>query len=409
MRKVLAVVLGVLLPLLGFAGAGQAQSAIQVQGTIQAVDCAAGTVVLSAPIGSNTISAADYTAVLVNSTSVPFCSLQEYIGAPATAWLIANGDQFSVTQIDVTGPIAAVPAPVTTEVVSPVPIVDAVLGTILVAGLVYLLVHGPDDDYYRYPYYGDYYRHYYRPEYRPFTGYYPASAPIITVAPAITGLVLGIVVVNSLQYILARDDGGHLHRYPYYGPYHQYYYRQEYRSYSGAYGDAPVRQGDPGWDAPAAAISQTDSAPAAHDASQPVPVLHQIPQLSPVFQPALQRKSTPADQPTPQRQLSPVFQPGPQRQASPADRPAPQRQQNPIFQPGPQRQANPVDRPTPQRQLSPVFQPGPQRQANPADRPTPQRQPVFQNNGRGNAGRGPSQQCGGRQSDQSCSSNEPQR
>ena len=132
--------------------------------------------------------------------------------------------------------------------VSPVPIWGVVLGTIIVAGLLYLLVHGPDGGYYRYPYYGQYYGHYYRPYYRPYNGYYLASAPIITVAPPIAGVVLGVIVVNHLQYILTRDADGHEYRYPYYGPYRQVYYRPAYRPYTSAYQYAPVRQGDQRWD-----------------------------------------------------------------------------------------------------------------------------------------------------------------
>ena len=136
--------------------------------------------------------------------------------------------------------------------VSPVPIWGIVLGTVIVAGLLYLLVHGPDDVYYRYPYYGEYYQYYYRPYYRPYIGYYVASGPIIVVAPAIAGVVLGVVVVNNFEYILTRDDYGHLYRYPYYGPYRQYYYRASYRPYTGTYAriyqSAPLRQGDRHWD-----------------------------------------------------------------------------------------------------------------------------------------------------------------
>src|SRR5579864_8784691 len=138
--------------------------------------------------------------------------------------------------------------------VSPVPLWGVVLGTVLAAGLLYLMVHGPDGGYYRYPYYGQYYQSYYRPQYRPYTGFYSASAPTITVAPGITGIVLGFVVINGLQYVLSRDASGRLYRYPYYGPYRQVYYRSTYRQYdgdyvkNGAYRNAPVRQGDPRWD-----------------------------------------------------------------------------------------------------------------------------------------------------------------
>jgi hypothetical protein len=139
--------------------------------------------------------------------------------------------------------------------VSPVPIWGVVIGTIVVAGLVYLLVHAPDGRYYRYPYYGDYYRHYYNPRYRPYLGYY-AAAPVILVAPPITGVVLGLIVVGGLYYILTRDAYGYFYRYPYYGPYRQYYYRATYRPYAGpysgtAYQTIPLRQGDSRWDAPA--------------------------------------------------------------------------------------------------------------------------------------------------------------
>src|SRR5579864_1138144 len=366
MRTIISIVLGALLPLLGLTGIGQAQSAIEVQGTIASVDCVAGTVVLNASDGSETFGTGDYTAVLVNSTSVPFCSLEGYIGAPTNVWLIPDGSQFSATQIDVTGPAAVVPAP--SAAVSPLPIVGTVLGTIVAAGLVYLIVHGPDDGYYRYPYYGAYYHYYYRPQYGPYRGYYPASAPIITVAPAITGFVLGIVVVNSFQYILTRDSDNHFYRYPYYGPYRQHYYRPTYRPYTGVYRDVPVRQGDSRWDAPAHAISQVNYVRPTpqRQVVQPTPQ-RQVVQAAPerqVAQPVPERQVV---QPTPQRQ---VVQPVPERQVV---QPTPQRQ---VAQPVPERQ---VVQPTPQRQ---VVQPVPERQiVQPIQerqvvQPTPQQQIV---------------------------------
>jgi hypothetical protein len=140
--------------------------------------------------------------------------------------------------------------------VAPVPIWGVVLGTIVVAGLIYLLVHAPDGGYYQYPYYGDYYRHYYNPHYRAYVGYYPVAVPVIFVAPPIIGVVLGVIVVNNFSYIVTRDAYGYYYRYPYYGPYRQYYYRATYRPYSGprfgaAYQTIPLRQGDSRWDAPA--------------------------------------------------------------------------------------------------------------------------------------------------------------
>jgi hypothetical protein len=176
MRKAIALLVGTLLPLLGFSEIGQAQSSVQVEGTIEAVDCQAQTLVLSTPGTSNTVAVAPYTAVLVNSTSVPFCSLQQYLGAEATAWLLANGNEFVATRIDVVAGVAAVP-PAPAVVVAPLPIVGIVLGTIVVAGLAFLLVRDYDGHYYRYPYYGPYHRYYYRPEYRPYRGSYP-YAPV---------------------------------------------------------------------------------------------------------------------------------------------------------------------------------------------------------------------------------------
>lgn len=137
---------------------------------------------------------------------------------------------------------------------SPVPIWGVVLGTVVVAGLLYLMVHGPDGHYYRYPYYGEYYRHYYHPEYRPYAGFWTSSAMVVTVAPRVSGTVLGVVLVDGRHYILSRDAGGHLYRYPYFGPYEHVYYRPDYRDYrgpyvgNGAYRTAQVRVGDARWD-----------------------------------------------------------------------------------------------------------------------------------------------------------------
>ncbi len=77
---------------------------------ISSVDCRAQTLTLSGSGGQNTLTVGPYTAVLLNSANVPLCALRRYIGVPATAWLIANGNQFMVTRIDV-AVAAAVPPP----------------------------------------------------------------------------------------------------------------------------------------------------------------------------------------------------------------------------------------------------------------------------------------------------------
>jgi hypothetical protein len=265
MRKPIALLLGTLLPLLGLSGIGRAQSSVQVQGIIQSVDCQAQALVLSdaATGASNTVVVEPYTPVLVGSTSIAFCALEQYVGTPASAVLVASGSQLVATRIDVLGPATAAPPPVVAvpqsypvpepapaEVVSPLPIVGIVLGTIIVAGLLYLLTHGHDGRYYRYPYYGGYYHYYYRPEYRAYLGSPPALAPIIAVPPVIAGPVLGTCTVGGLDYLVARDRDGRFYRYPYYGPYRQHYYRAEYRPYWGPYRDAPLREGDLHWQGP---------------------------------------------------------------------------------------------------------------------------------------------------------------
>src|SRR5216683_6030089 len=89
MRQAVALLLGMLLPLLGLSGIGNAQSTIQLQGTIQAVDCQSQTVLVNTAGGTNVVPVSPYAPVSVNSTSIPFCALQQYIGTPATVWLAA--------------------------------------------------------------------------------------------------------------------------------------------------------------------------------------------------------------------------------------------------------------------------------------------------------------------------------
>ena len=415
MRKAIAVLIGLLLPFLGVAEVGQAQSAIQVQGTIQSVDCQSGTVVLSGPTGLNTMAAADFTTVLVNSTSVPFCTLQQYVGAPATAWLVAGGNEFEVTRIDVVGPAAVAypPAPVVT--VSPLPIVGVVLGTIALAGLLYLLVRDHDGHFYRYPYYGDYYHYYYRAAYRPYTGYWPQAAPPIVVPAPISGVVLGTTVVGGLDYLLARDHDGHVYRYPYYGPYHEYYYHPVYRPYAGDFQQAPLRQGDPHWTAPA--YQGVSQAPQFHQGEQGTPVGRPGPAYhganqGPQFHQGQQ--GTPVGQPGPAyhgANQGPQFHQG--QQGTPVGQPAPAyhgANQGPQFHQG--QQGTSVGQPGQVyhgADQGPQFHQGQQGtsvgQPGPAYHGTNQA-PANQRNDRGRNTSGSAnsrQQCGGRGSNQECS------
>ena len=161
MQKAIALLLGTFLPVAGLSGIAQAQSSVQIQGTVQAIDCKAQTIVLSNPGTSNTVVAAPYTVVLVNSTSVPFCLLQQYIGASATAWLVASGNEFIATRIDVHVGAASVPA-------APAP--------------AYLPYNG-------YSLYNGYYPYYYYPYYGPVLGVGVVVAPIV-VAPVFPSFVV---------------------------------------------------------------------------------------------------------------------------------------------------------------------------------------------------------------------------
>ena len=388
MRKATALVVGTLLAVLGLPGTGQAQSSVQVQGTLQAVDCGAQIVVLSSPGNSNTIAAASYTAVLVNSTSVPFCSLTQYVGAPASAWLVATGSEFVATRIDVVGQVAVAPvvpvAPVTV-VEEPLPIEGIVLGTIFVAGLLFLLTRDDDDHFYRYPYYGRYYHHYYRPEYQPYRGPYPSRVPpVITVPQRVAGSVLGTTEVSGLQYLVVRERNGELARYPYYGPYHKYYYRPEYRPYRGQNRDAPVRQGDVRWDPPAYRTGQGNQGESP-GIGGPWPAQQGGPRMTP-----------PA--------LPPGYRDGRNDQGSPESRgivgPLPMRQSDPRMTPpvlppgyrdGRNNQGGPESRgivgPPQVRQSDPRWS-VPRHQNDPSVRRPDWNRPVFQN---GNGWGGPRQ------------------
>ncbi|HLJ62189.1 MAG TPA: hypothetical protein VKZ50_20910 [bacterium] len=417
MRNVVALLLGLLVPLLGFAGVGQAQSSIQVQGTIEAVDCDAQTITLSNGDTSNTITVAPYTAILIDSSSVPLCALQQYIGAPITVWLVANGSDFAATRVDVSGqayatPPSAPPAPIAYQP-TPLPIEGVVLGTIVVAGLLYLLVHGPDGGYYRYPYYGSYYHYYYRPYYRAYYGYYPPSCPEIVVPAPIVGLVLGTIVVGTLVYLVSRDNDGHFYRYPYYGPYRAHYYHPAYQPYRGTYGSAPfsapIRQGDPRWDGPSHVSGQI-AGPAVHGRND----LRSTGQQSPrtfQSQPVNQATPTfrgPANQPQPafrgQNHPRPTIQQSPRTfQSQPVNQGAPTFR-GPANQPQPAFRGQNDPRPTIQ-QPPRTFQSQPVTRYIPGNNGPAQPRYANPNSGRfsgGQQNRGRGSNCGGGSQNQSC-------
>jgi hypothetical protein len=141
MRKAIALVLGMLLPVLGVADGGLAQSAVSVQGVIQSVDCQGQTVVLGGAGGSNTLATTGATAVFVNSASVPFCTLGQYVGASATAWLLPGGNEFQVTRIDVVGPAASATPPAPEPAASSPSMGALILGALVVGAIGYVIGH----------------------------------------------------------------------------------------------------------------------------------------------------------------------------------------------------------------------------------------------------------------------------
>ncbi|HET7266366.1 MAG TPA: hypothetical protein VFL28_16995 [bacterium] len=140
MRHVTAIAVSVLLACLALAGTGDAQPAqpIQVQGTIQSVDCQSGHVTLTTAGGSDTFQATNETVAYVNGSSVSFCSLQSYAGDSATAVLIPTGNAFELTQINVTAQTAA---PSTSGSLLSNPVAVGI-GALLLGGLIgYMVGH----------------------------------------------------------------------------------------------------------------------------------------------------------------------------------------------------------------------------------------------------------------------------
>jgi hypothetical protein len=109
MKKLIAIVLGSVMIILGVAGLGQAQNRIQVAGTIQAVDCQASTLVLSAPGGTQTFPVAPNASVFINASPAGLCTLSQYVGSYATVSVTAVNNQMVAERVDVS--LAAAPAP----------------------------------------------------------------------------------------------------------------------------------------------------------------------------------------------------------------------------------------------------------------------------------------------------------
>ncbi len=196
MRRIAGLVISILVALLCAAAPSDAQPAqtsqpLRYQGTIQAVDCDAQQVMLAGGTGPVVLQSTLATEIRVNSTASSLCSLQSFVGALATAWIMVSGGQLIVARLEVSeAPVVPVPpqpvpyAPASgPPVVAPQPsLAGLVLGTILIGGLTYLLVHAANGTLYRYPYDGRYRENYYQPSYHPYAGPY-RTAPAYTYGP----------------------------------------------------------------------------------------------------------------------------------------------------------------------------------------------------------------------------------
>jgi hypothetical protein len=188
MKKIVVTVLCILIITLSMPGVGQAQNWIQIQGTIQAVDCQTNALVLNARDGMHAFPMTPDATVSINSAPASFCTLRQYVGSNATVTVAANGNQLVAGGVNVfvaTAP--AVPAPVAPP---PVP------------GYGY---YGPYYPYYGGPYcYGPYYYgapYYGGPYcYGPYSGYYPYYGPSFGF-----GIGIGIVFGSGFRHDRDRD------------------------------------------------------------------------------------------------------------------------------------------------------------------------------------------------------------
>jgi hypothetical protein len=157
MRHLTAIVTVALLACLGLAGIGntEVQQPLQIQGTLEAVDCQAQQLTLNASGSVTTFQSTGQTAVFVNGTLTQLCSLQSRIGAPVTVLVAPSGDQFVLGRVDVSAPQAVPPSVGTSTGPS---IAGIAIGALLLGGLAYLIIRNANNNrannnYDRYDYY----------------------------------------------------------------------------------------------------------------------------------------------------------------------------------------------------------------------------------------------------------------
>ncbi len=148
MRRLTAIITMVLLGSLGLVGIGNAQTqSVQIQGTIQAVDCQTQQLTLNTAGGPTTLQVTNQTAIYANGAPASLCALQSVVGAPATALVAPSDNQFVLGRVDVGASVApAQPAPGTVLPPSTSPIVGIALAALVFGGLAYLILHHPNNN-----------------------------------------------------------------------------------------------------------------------------------------------------------------------------------------------------------------------------------------------------------------------
>jgi hypothetical protein len=110
-RRPIAAIVGVFVVTLSVSGVALAQSATQVTGAIQTVNCKAHMIVLNATDAVNVfvLPVATQASASVNGSPIDICQLQRHVGKMATVSIAATGSQWVAKHVDVLGPGAHAP------------------------------------------------------------------------------------------------------------------------------------------------------------------------------------------------------------------------------------------------------------------------------------------------------------
>jgi len=111
MRAAFLAAISVLVTVLGVSGLAQAQNWVRIEGTIQAVDCQRGTLVLRAPGETHVLPVPPTTGIFVNSAAIGLCTLRQYVGSYASVAVTAVDSRLVVGRIDVLVGAAVPPPP----------------------------------------------------------------------------------------------------------------------------------------------------------------------------------------------------------------------------------------------------------------------------------------------------------